>query len=128
MSESNVVSIAGKTGTVRNPRASAMYVSSDEALESDRTWFENNKECTYRLRESFPDEFPDNENSILKKNGHPFALVTQLAPGVRVQMFAPIPHGVNIENFDQIHIGVIAHLLGGDRYKRLVRSYEKHRD
>ena len=128
MNESNVVNIEGKTGTMRNPRASAMYVSTDEAMESDRAWFNSNKDCAYRIRESFIGELFTSEIGAMEEGTKAFVLVTQIAPGIRVQQFAPMPHNVDTENFDQIHIGVIAHLLGGDRYKRLMRSYENNRD
>ena len=128
MRESNVVNIEGKTGTMRNPGTSAMYVSTDEALESDRAWFNSNKGYAYRIRKTFIGELFTSENDAMEEGVRAFVLVTQIAPGIRVQQFVPMPRDVDHANMDQIHIGVIAHLIGGDRYKRLMRSYEKHGD
>lgn len=122
MNKSNVVSIAG------NPRIDVMYLSTDEALESDRDWFQNNNNCMYRLRESFPGEFPVGEMGTFKGGVRPFTLVTQLRPGVRIQLCTPVPHDVDPSDFEQIHLGVVAHLVGGTRYKALVDEYEKHRN
>jgi len=127
LSKSNVVDFEGNT--FRDPRVSAMYVSVDEAVHNDREWFSRYPTTArYRLRKSFPGEFPISETGALQEGVEPFTLVTQLVPGVRVSLLTPVPHDVDPTCFKQIHLGVVAHLVGGARYRALVDEYEKHRD